>query len=478
MKRLLVVIVALLVFAPAACGSDDGEGDAADTAASSTAGDIATSSAADPTTETSGPTTATDRSSTTIVEATQFVDVYFVRGNGYATAVATAVPATSEIAANAVRALIAGPTPAQLSAGLWSSVPTDTRLLGLSIDDGLVRVDLSSEFESGGGTFSMTARLGQVVYTLTGFPTIDEVEFWIDGTPVTVFSSEGLVLDGPVDRLDYLAALPLSPTLLDDVEVWQQDDLPDTTAFGDIRRVVLVPINDVLNVRLAAGVDNELIGMLAPGAIVGLTGPQTDVAGSTWFELVTPAGAGWVNSHFLAEVVDDDDFGSDERVSPLLDRLTEIIMAGDDLNEVASARGLYISHHDRPVRFSPDQLRTALTEPTVYKWPSNAFDVTDPIDAAEIPGKTFAEAIGESFTSTWDDPDRIFKIDEVILGGNGRTEDAAIWPELGGFHFVSVQDPGDNPDFGGLDWIIWHVSIDYEDNQPVIVGLTIDQWSP
>jgi spore germination protein GerM len=474
MKRVLIILIVVLA-GLAACGSDDDEQATTSTSAV-VADETATASAPDST-----PTTATTPSegSITIVGTTQFVDVYFVQGNGYATPAAVAVPATPDLAADAIRALIAGPTVAQRAAGLSSEVPTDTRLLGLSIDDGLARIDFSEEFEVGGGTFTMTARLAQVVYTLTEFSTIDQVEFWLEGEPVTSFSSEGLILDGPVGRLDYLAALPLSPTRLDTVPLWEQADLPDVSRFGpDVRRVVLVAADDVLNVRIGADVSSEILGMLAPGTVVALTGPQREVGTSTWFEIVTPAGAGWVNGHYLAETIDDDDFAADARVTALLDRLAEIFDAEGDLTEVTSSRGLYVSHHARPVRFTPDQLRTVLTDETTYKWPSNAIDVNDPSQAQEIPDQTFAQAIGDSFVSVWDDPDRIVAIDEPLGGGNGRLSQDAVWPMLQGFHYLSVHDPGDNPDYGGLDWISWHVSIDYEDGQPVVVGLTLDRWAP
>jgi hypothetical protein len=51
-------------------------------------------------------------------------------------------------------------------------------------------------------------RLAQVVYTLTQFPTVDGVDFAIDGEPVTVFSSEGIGLDHPQTRKDYRDLLP------------------------------------------------------------------------------------------------------------------------------------------------------------------------------------------------------------------------------------------------------------------------------
>jgi germination protein M len=87
-------------------------------------------------------------------------------------------------------------------------VPAGTKLLGLSIKDGIATVDLSSEFESGGGSASAITRLGQVVFTLTQFPTVKSVRFQIEGRNVTVFGSEGIVLDGPVGRADYVDLLP------------------------------------------------------------------------------------------------------------------------------------------------------------------------------------------------------------------------------------------------------------------------------
>ena len=55
----------------------------------------------------------------------------------------------------------------------------------------------------------MQVRLGQVVYTLTQFPTVKQVSFRLDGTPVNVFSSEGIVLSHPVGRGDYKDLLPV-----------------------------------------------------------------------------------------------------------------------------------------------------------------------------------------------------------------------------------------------------------------------------
>lgn len=119
------------------------------------------------------------------------------------------VPETKAVATAAMNALLAGPTEAGSGdRTITTAIPAGSRLLGLSIKDGVATVNLSSEFESGGGSASAKIRLGQVVYTLTQFSTVKSVIFQIEGRQVTVFGSEGIVLDGPVARADYLDLLP------------------------------------------------------------------------------------------------------------------------------------------------------------------------------------------------------------------------------------------------------------------------------
>ena len=146
------------------------------------------------------------------------VRLYFIAPGGgnqgraepFLIAVERELPSTPQIAHAALRALIEGPSDTEqtLIDDVSSAVPDQTRLLGVTIDDRVATVDLTREFESGGGSFSMFARLAQVVYTVTQFPTVDAVQFQLDGQPVTVFSGEGIVLDAPVSRDDYRDLLP------------------------------------------------------------------------------------------------------------------------------------------------------------------------------------------------------------------------------------------------------------------------------
>ena len=147
----------------------------------------------------------------TPAEGTTIVRAYFyyesVPGSSGLVPVLREVAATTAVARAAIVALLEGPRGTEGGA-MSSAVPAGTRLLGLTIKDKVATVDFSSEFESGGGSASANIRLGQVVYTLTQFSTVRSVVFQIEGRTVTVFGSEGIVLDGPVARADYLDLLP------------------------------------------------------------------------------------------------------------------------------------------------------------------------------------------------------------------------------------------------------------------------------
>lgn len=130
------------------------------------------------------------------------VRAYFVRGEKLAV-LARSVPKTQAVATAAMEELLDGVTAAEKKAGYGTQIPKSTTLGSVRISGGKATVDLSREFESGGGTLSMTLRIAQVVYTLTQFPTVDRVTFELDGKPVESIGGEGIVVAPSVDRADY-----------------------------------------------------------------------------------------------------------------------------------------------------------------------------------------------------------------------------------------------------------------------------------
>ena len=118
------------------------------------------------------------------------------------------VPKSTGVARSAMNALLDPDAVLARYSQLSTGIPSGTKLLGITIKNGVATVDFSGEFESGGGSASAAYRLGQVTYTLTQFPTVRAVLFQVEGRTVTTFGSEGIVLDGPQTRKDFEDLLP------------------------------------------------------------------------------------------------------------------------------------------------------------------------------------------------------------------------------------------------------------------------------
>jgi germination protein M len=143
--------------------------------------------------------------------ATLTVSLYWVEAGENSLGVQRTIPYTQAVATATMKELLGGLNAQEKTTwpALSSAIPAGTKLLGITVANGVAKVDLSKELESGGGTFSVTARLAQVIYTLDQFPTIDSVEFYIEGVKVEMFSSEGLILDGPQKADDDYDLLPI-----------------------------------------------------------------------------------------------------------------------------------------------------------------------------------------------------------------------------------------------------------------------------
>src|SRR5688500_3032362 len=83
--------------------------------------------------------------------------------------------------------------------------------------------------------------------------------------------------------------------------------------------VVLVESDDVLNVRATPGADGTIVDRLPPESteLTG-TGRSEMVGDARWVEILTAASSGWVNAHYLTELVTPARFCGDERVTDLL----------------------------------------------------------------------------------------------------------------------------------------------------------------
>ena len=132
-----------------------------------------------------------------------------------------------------VRALIAGPSPDEAAAMNWSNVMhPGTHLLGVSVEDGIVTINIASRldpvtgataddpylsdwypdgsfsYETGPGLVPLH-RVSQLVFTVTQLPSVRGVQFKLDGQPVKARPENangtglGAALDRPATRDDY-----------------------------------------------------------------------------------------------------------------------------------------------------------------------------------------------------------------------------------------------------------------------------------
>jgi hypothetical protein len=113
-------------------------------------------------------------------------------------AVLREIPATKSVATAAMNALLAGPNALERANAISTGLPKSVQLLGLTIVNGVATVDLSSEFAAAAAADAYQQRVGQVVYTLTQFPTVQGVSLRIEG------QGDSTVLS----RSDYVQLLP------------------------------------------------------------------------------------------------------------------------------------------------------------------------------------------------------------------------------------------------------------------------------
>lgn len=141
---------------------------------------------------------------------TSQVMLYFTRGESLGAAgreVQTEGDVESRAAA-ALEALLAGPTAEEEGYGLGTVIPDGTKLNDVAISGDTITVDMSRQYESGGGSLSMLLRVAQIVYTATQFDGVTKVAFKLDGAVAKAIGGEGIVVEPSVTRADFEGQLP------------------------------------------------------------------------------------------------------------------------------------------------------------------------------------------------------------------------------------------------------------------------------
>ena len=92
-----------------------------------------------------------------------------------------------------------GPKPEEKAYGVYSEIPSGTRVISITERPEGVIINLSSEFEAGGGTDSTYKRIYQLIKTAKR-NTEKPVYLYIEGRKADVIGGEGIMLNQPLNE--------------------------------------------------------------------------------------------------------------------------------------------------------------------------------------------------------------------------------------------------------------------------------------
>ena len=99
----------------------------------------------------------------------------------------------------AIQELINSPTSWEKSKGLSSEIPSSTKIISIREGDSNIFVDLSSDFESGGGAESLYIRIHQLIKTIIA-NTNKPAYLYINGKQADVIGGEGIMIKQPLNE--------------------------------------------------------------------------------------------------------------------------------------------------------------------------------------------------------------------------------------------------------------------------------------
>ncbi|HEX2152415.1 MAG TPA: GerMN domain-containing protein [Acidimicrobiia bacterium] len=123
------------------------------------------------------------------------VPLYLVK-DGAIVAVTRDLAAPAEVE-SVLGSLLSGTTGPEERTGLRTSIPTETRLLGVETEGSTVHIDVSRDFAGVGGEEELLA-VAQIVLTVGDVEGIESVVFQLEGVPTDVPLPGGALADRPV----------------------------------------------------------------------------------------------------------------------------------------------------------------------------------------------------------------------------------------------------------------------------------------
>jgi len=98
----------------------------------------------------------------------------------------------------AIKELLKGPNFVEKSMGAYSEIPKTTKLNKIKYEKNKVIIDLSTDFQYGGGTDSIYSRMMQLIKTAVNNTNNKKIYLYLDGKQVNILGGEGIMVSQPL----------------------------------------------------------------------------------------------------------------------------------------------------------------------------------------------------------------------------------------------------------------------------------------
>ena len=244
-----------------------------------------------------------------------------------------------------------------------------------------------------------------------------------------------------------------------------QRPVVSTTAKTDVEayNVVLLEAGDSLNARSEPDPQASVVYSFASDAREIIAAGKTVTKGTTrWIQLQTPNGPGWVKRHFVARQRTPEQMQADGRFAARWLELTDTMAAAG--TPKLGARGLYIMYFGDPIRVTKD----SWSQVTAGSRKFNGAACEECVEGS------LQKIAVEALTDVLRDANSQQTFGEFRRGPNSSW---SVPPAFSGFNVVTVFDPQDT-DCTGYDWTAVAFLFDVEDDEPTLVAVGFDAWSP
>ena len=132
------------------------------------------------------------------------VDIYFLAldsdDNGIYRKVQREVSSGQNKFEYAINELLKGPNVIEKAQGAYTEIPKTTKLIYIKQTGNKIIINLSSDFQYGGGTDSIYSRMMQLIKTAINNAKNKKIYLYLDGKQVNIIGGEGIMISQPLSE--------------------------------------------------------------------------------------------------------------------------------------------------------------------------------------------------------------------------------------------------------------------------------------